>query len=192
MIKTLIIDNGSSYLASLKALTLKYSVPTIKKYRGIEELDKKQYDVIILSGGHKFSVIGHKDEFAKELDLIKEASTPILGICLGFELIAHSFGAKMLRMKTKEKNILHINKLENDPIFANIGHIKVFESHRWVVTDTGDTLIPLANSKDGIEIIKHKEQPMYGFQFHPEMFPDQTQGDELFANFIKIVQNKNV
>lgn len=47
-------------------------------------------------------------------------------------------------------------------------------------------------SKDGVEIIKHKQKIIYGFQFHPEMFPDQTQGDELFANLINLVQNSHI
>lgn len=188
--KTLIIDNGSSYLPSLTRLLSPYS-PTIEKYSDLQTLKPDEYNLIILSGGHSFPVVGNEGKLAQEMTLIQHTTTPIFGICFGFELIAHSFGAKMLRMKTKEKKLLHINKLKDDPIFANIGDIKVFESHRWVVTDSGEHLIPLAKSKDGIEIIKHVEKLIYGFQFHPEMFPDKTQGDELFANFMKIVENRN-
>jgi carbamoylphosphate synthase small subunit len=50
--------------------------------------------------------------------------------------------------------------------------------------------VGLANSIEGIEIIKHKDKPIYGFQFHPEMFPNLSDGDELFANIVKIVQNR--
>lgn len=189
--KILIIDNGSMYLDYLKQLVSGHLL-TIKKYNEIVSTDNKNYDLIILSGGHNLSVIKYEEEFSKEIALIRESTTPILGICLGFELIAHCFGATLLRMHNKEKIILTISKELDDPLFQAIGNINVYESHRWVVTQVGQDLISLAKSKDGIEIIKHKEKLIYGFQFHPEMFEDQTQGDELFANFMKIVQNRAV
>lgn len=185
----LIIDNGSNYLEKLKTLISPNS-PVVKTYSQINQLDYDQYDLIILSGGHTFPVVGNEHRLSQEITLIQHTTTPILGICFGFELIAHTYGAKMQRMPTNEKAILQISKLVDDPIFTNIHDLNVFESHRWVVSDPGKILLPLAKSKDGIEIIKHPDKPIYGFQFHPEMFLDQTQGDELFANFMKIVQNR--
>lgn len=187
--KILIIDNGSKYIESLKRLVAPYS-PVIKKYTQVSTTDQNKYDLIILSGGHTIPVIGHESEFTQERNLIIKTTTPILGICLGFELVAHCFDAKMLRMQAKEKAILGIEKLQQDQIFTNLRELRVYESHRWVVTYAGKHLIPLAQSEDGIEIIKHQNKLIYGFQFHSEMFPDQTEGDELFANFIKIVQNR--
>lgn len=189
--KILIVDNGSSYLNALKQLVSDHELTT-RKYDEIIPRGNLDYDLIILSGGHQFPVIGHEDIFKKEIDLIKIANIPVLGICLGFELIAHSYGATLLQQVEKEKSILKINQVSQDSIFDNLRDISVFESHRWVVTKTGADLIPLADSKDGIEIIRHKDKLIYGFQFHPEMFVDQTQGDELFANFIKIVQNRSI
>lgn len=186
--KILIIDNGSRYLDKLKLLTAKYDTFT-KKYSEIAKSDLTIFNLVILSGGHHYSVVGHESEFTQEIALIKNAKVPILGICLGFELIAYSYGARMEKMVAKEKGLLELLQTLPDPIFANLPDIVVFESHRWVVSSPGASLIPLAISKDGVEIIKHKTKPIYGFQFHPEMFPDQTAGDELFANFIKIVEN---
>lgn len=189
--KILIIDNGSAYLNSLIDLVSKDTL-TIKSYEGIIADDSANFDLIILSGGHQYSVVGHEDIFRTELELIKHTTTPILGICLGFELIAQTFGSTLTQLVSKEKNIVKLTRLIQDPIFARVDTIEVFESHRWVVDSVGDELLALANSKDGIEIIKHKTKLIYGFQFHPEMFVESTQGDEIFANFINIVQNKTV
>ncbi len=186
--RTLIIDNSSKYLDRLVEL-IRPDQPVVREYSQISGLESEQYDLIILSGGHSFSIVGNEDKLAQEIALIQQSTIPILGICFGFELIAHTFDAIMQRMQTKENGILSINKLAGDPIFTNLSDLSVFESHRWVVSDPGQYLVPLARSRDGIEIIKHQTKPIYGFQFHPEMFPDQTQGDELFANFTKIVQN---
>lgn len=189
--KLLIVDNGSQYLDYLKQL-VKIHETVIKKYSTITDSDINEYDLTILSGGHTIPVIGHEQEFAQELKLIKQSAKPILGICLGFELIAHAFDATLKKLSTKEHIILNIKPLASDSIFSNLSNLEVYESHRWVVSKSGNKLLALASSKDGIEIIKHPIHLIYGFQFHPEMFIDVTQGDELFANFIKIVQNSPV
>jgi GMP synthase-like glutamine amidotransferase len=186
--KILIVDNGSKYLSKLQSLTSAHDVTT-KKYTEIDVRAGNNYDLIILSGGHTFSVVGHEAEFEREINLIKNSTTPILGICLGFELIAYSYGATLIQLTDREKGVLHIEKITPDPIFGHLSDLQVFESHRWIVTDVGAQILPLAGSVDGIEIIKHKVKLIYGFQFHPEMFRDQTRGGELFANLIKIVQN---
>jgi len=187
--KILIVDNGSTYLAKLKSLTSKYPT-SIKKYSTLTVADHTGFDLIILSGGHNYPVIDHDSVYQLEIDLIKDSPTPILGICLGFELIAHVFDATLVQISAKEKSILEIGKIVQDPVLDGLSSLKVFENHRYVVRDVGPSLVAIAGSVDGIEIIRHKDRLIYGFQFHPEMFRDETQGDELFANFIKIVENK--
>lgn len=185
----LIIDNGTKYLSQLTKLTSSHQV-VIKNYSKIVDSDSTSFDLIILSGGHNFSVLGNEQLFKNEFQLVQNTSTPILGICFGFELISYVYGATMLKMESKESGILELEQIQDDPIFAGISAIKVYESHRWVVTKVDENLIALAKSRDGVEVIKHKSKLIYGFQFHPEMFEDITQGNEIFANFINIVQNR--
>ena len=64
------------------------------------------------------------------------------------------------------------------------GIVRVFESHRWVVDKLPETFDVLALSNDGPEIIKHKNLPLYGFQFHPENFVEESEGDELFLKIL--------
>lgn len=186
-LKALIIDNGSSYIQRIPSL-LGGDLFDITTYDSISP--KVDYDYYILSGGHYYPIMGHENKYAKEVELIKSTQKPILGICLGFQMIAYSFEASLKRLEIKKQGILDITLLEkSDPLFTGLNAISVYESHRWVVEKLGNDLLPLASSPDGIEIIKHKSKNIYGLQFHPEMFPDQTQGDEIFANFHKIVQN---
>lgn len=189
--KILIIDNGSRYLDKLKLLVSGHDFH-VTNYSQIAPTGYSSYDLIILSGGHTISVMGHDFEFAKEIELIQNSPTPILGICLGFELVSHSYGATLHKMISKEKSIIQIKLLNPDPLFENLSQLNVFESHRWVIDNAGDNLLPLAASLDGIEIIRHRHKLIYGFQFHPEMFTEVTQGDELFANFLKIVDNSHI
>jgi anthranilate/para-aminobenzoate synthase component II len=179
----LVIDNGTKYLPQLISLLTKHQVSVIN-FSEIQSSSVDNYDVIILSGGHKFPINGNESKLEKEIELIKSTSVPIFGICFGFELIAHCYGAELELMNRKEKGILDINVIVPDVIFDQIPNFKVYESHRWVVKKTSTELIALAESKDGIEAIKHKTKPIYAVQFHPEMVVDKTCGDEIFFNFL--------
>lgn len=106
-------------------------------------------------------------------------------------MIANVFKAELNLMENKEKGIVDIEVIEQDKLFSNIPNFKVFESHRWVVQDAGDNLKALAKSRDGIEVIKHKILPIHAVQFHPEMFVEETCGDEIFNNFLKTINYKN-
>lgn len=185
--KFLLIDNGTSYLLQLEKLLSGHSFRVIK-YFELGSVNPMDFDVVILSGGHSFPVQGNDERLRGEIDLVKNFPRPIFGICFGFEIIAHTFGAKLERMENKEKGILDIKITEQDDLFLNISGFQVFESHRWVVREPGENLIALAISKDGIEVIKHKTKPIYGVQFHPEMFVEKTCGDEIFYNFLRFTE----
>lgn len=181
--KILIIDNGSSYLNKIKE-TISETSFDVEPFSNIDLEKIKNYDGVILSGGHDFPVVGNENKLADEIELIKNINKPILGICFGFELIAHIYKSELTRSKEKEKGILDLEILQNDPIFNNLSNLKVYESHRWIVRNVGEDLLALAKSEDGIEVIKHKYRPIYGVQFHPEMFADYTCGQTIIKNFL--------
>ncbi len=102
-------------------------------------------------------------------------------------MIADAFGAKLGRLPQKEQGILNIEVIEPDQIFLGIPNSQVFDNHHWAVRKLGHELIALARSKDGIEVIKHRAKLIYGVQFHPEMFIEQTCGNEILRNFLHLV-----
>jgi len=157
--KTLIINNGSSFIKKLTQLT-KGKVKVVP-YNKLNKIDIKQYDRLILSGGHKFPA--SSNNYSQEIKLIKNSKIPILGICLGFELICKAFGSKLGKLSKREKGILNI-RLKNQQ-----HKIKVYESHLYSIKNVKRPLQALAKSKYGIEIVKHKTKPIIGVQFHPEI-----------------------
>ncbi len=171
--RVLIIDNNTSFLDHLKKLLYLHSITIIKwdEFK-FQELDN--YQLIILSGGHPNSVEYQHKLYEEEIKTILRSNIPILGICLGFELIVYSFGGKLKELPEKEKGIIEIEVIQKDPIFQELNKIRVFESHRWIAEELPKDLIALAKSKDGIEIIKHITRPIYGFQFHPEIIVDKS------------------
>lgn len=182
----LVIDNKTSFLPAIKDwLGL---VPFEVKERSDDWGATKRYDQIILSGGHDHTVVDHEKFYKKELDFIRKfhcSNTRLIGICLGFELIACAFGSQLKYLPEKEAGDIDIRITKSDPIFKSIRRMRVFESHRWGVEKLGDDLEVLAKSQDGIEALRHKELPIYGFQFHPEIPRDTKVSDILLKNLLK-------
>ncbi len=180
----LLIDNGTIHLAELKRLLHGHTIKTQKFDQPTLADNLEGIDLIILSGGSQLPVMGNESKYKQEIELIKNCPLPILGICLGFELIGFVFGAELKDMKNKEKGIIDIQTMPTANLFKNLPNFSVFESHRWVINKLPHDLIELARSKDGIEVIKHRTRPLYGFQFHPEMLTEKTCGDEIFFNLL--------
>jgi len=183
----MIVDNGTSYLKKLKTLLVDNELKIIESTH-VSSINQNENDLIILSGGHGFPVMDKQNPYAHEIELVKNSTGPILGICLGYEIIAHAFGAKLELMEGREKGLLEISPIGEDALFKNITNFSVYESHRWIVKQLPSELIGLATSKDGYEIIKHENRPIFGFQFHPEMFTEQACGDEIFRNFLEVIR----
>ncbi len=184
MKKVLLVDNGSSYIAKLSDLlrSLQLQV-TVIDYPALKVPDVLPVDLVVLSGGHMQTIAGHIDYYKKEIDLIREISIPLIGVCLGFELIAVSYGATLSELPVLEKGVRHIHFIES--IAPTLQDIQVYENHRYAVKNVSEPLQALATSDIGIEVVRHKESPVYAMQFHPEVFVDELQGDEFFKQVVK-------
>lgn len=122
------------------------------------------------------------------------AKIPILGVCLGHQVIAQSFGARIIAapniMHGKTSNILHSNKgvfkgLPQDFVATRYHSLVVdAESFPTVLEKTAWTNDANGNF-EAIMGIKHKDLPLEGIQFHPESVLSQY-GKEVLASFVDV------
>lgn len=112
---------------------------------------------------------------------------PILGICLGHQSIAYSFGGKIIKGKApmhgKVSSIEHIGK----GVFKGLkSPLKVTRYHSLIVEKSSiqRSFIITAISEDGVIMgIRHKEYFLEGLQFHPEAVLTEY-GHSMIKNFI--------
>lgn len=185
--KTLLIDNGSTLTKKLGELSPGEEV--IVSYDEIPD-DLSAYSLILLSGSSKFPVYGNEDKFSRELNLIRSTNTPVVGICLGHELIAHAFNSPLTHFNKQHVGITTVNVIEKHFMFKDRGSFSVYENHQYGVTKVSDELIALAETDHAIAVIKHREKPIYGFQFHPEHHAEKQLGDEIFLALFKELISK--
>jgi GMP synthase-like glutamine amidotransferase len=185
--KILIINNGSKYLPQLERVC----GPSLKKVvepGNISISEAEEFDAILLSGGYQHEIMGSEDYYKKEIELVKRCNVPIVGVCLGFQLIAHAYGMPIHKMPHMEHSTILIRPTEIGEKVLGTGPFHVYESHRWVVSKTPNDFHSLATSRDGIESIMHKSLPLVGFQFHPEMFVSKNDGRTILKTALAIFE----
>jgi GMP synthase (glutamine-hydrolysing) len=178
MKKILVINNQTRYLENIKE-SLKNVSYEIINFDKVNFEYAKNFTHIILTGG-TIKITGN-NLLKEEIKIIKESNKPILGICFGHQLICYVFGSKLEQLENKKKGIFEIKKLKEDLILKGTKNpIKVFENHDYKIKDLPNQLKILAISDSAIEIVKHKEKSIYGFQFHPEI-----NNKRMIKNFIE-------
>ena len=191
IMRILIIDNCTKYLDKIISLLDKayvdYSLEVTNYYNLYDNYDTLQFDLIILSGGKPKRYIELNEDQREiyinyEKELILNSQVPVIGICYGFKLICETFNSNITYEPSIIKGIIDIK-------MVNTGeHKKVYVEHHFVTTQVGNSLTVLANSKYGIEIVKHKDRNIYGFQFHPEIVPEVQDGDEIILEVLKTIK----
>ncbi|MFQ3355196.1 MAG: anthranilate synthase component 2 [Paracoccaceae bacterium] len=160
----------------------------------VDEILKKRPVGIVIGPGPSYpSDAGICVELTKALE---KTNIPLLGVCLGHQVIGEAFCGKVLRHEEiahgKVSNIHH----KGVGIFKNLeSPFKATRYHSLVVARENfpGRLEITAELSDGtIMALKHKTKEIYGLQFHPESIASEN-GHALLKNFIKKIDcNINV
>mmetsp|Transcript_25786 Transcript_25786/g.64768 ORF Transcript_25786/g.64768 Transcript_25786/m.64768 type:complete len:472 (-) Transcript_25786:122-1537(-) len=117
------------------------------------------------------------------MDSHTEFSTPIMGICMGNQLLARAAGASTYKMTFG-------NRGQNQPcVDAFSGRCFITSQNHGFAVDTStlpeDWRESFVNANDGSnEGLVHRSKPYYSVQFHPEHMGGPTDTEFLFARFI--------
>ncbi len=186
--KILLIDNYDSFTFNLYHYlsSLKTKVDVIRNDKINSNLIlKRKYNKIVISPGP-----GNPDQAGNCIEIVKKLhkKIPILGVCLGHQVIGKVFGSKIIGAKKlmhgKTSNIFSkkIGILKNSP--------KKFEATRYhsLIVDKktlSKDLLITAETSDGIIMgLMHKIYNLHGVQFHPESIKTPI-GLKILKNFIK-------
>lgn len=191
--KILVLDNYDSFTYNLVYILrqLGYS-NQLDVYRNDKiSLDAVDwYDKILLSPGP-----GVPADAGIMPDLIRQygPSKSILGICLGHQGIAETYGAELFNLSTVKHGLEdEVSVSENDKgLFRDLPqNFKIGLYHSWAVkadSVTADLRIKVtAVDKDGnIMGIRHKEYDVQGLQFHPESIMTEN-GTVIIKNWLLV------
>ena len=186
--KILVIDNYDSFTFNLVQQLGKFGCKVIVKRNdavSLTEIITIRPDKILISPGPK-----RPEDAAISLDIIKElgATTPILGVCLGHQAIAISFGGKVIKAQRPMHGITSKVIHNGKSIFNGIpNNFSAMRYHSLVVeNDSVPNILEItARTDDGIIMgLRHKIYPIQGIQFHPESILTEY-GDKIISNWLQ-------
>jgi len=150
-----------------------------------EEIRRIGAEAIVIGGGPYIEESGNCMNIIREL----KEELPILGICLGHQIIAKTFGAEIGRASFAEYAEGEIIVDYEDEILLGLApRFTAWVSHKDEVKALPENFLKLAHSdKCEIEAMKHRSLPLFGLQFHPEV-EHTPRGREIFLNFLRLVK----
>jgi GMP synthase (glutamine-hydrolysing) len=110
---------------------------------------------------------------------------PILGICYGMQLVCQQLGGAVQPGPSREFGRAACRVDAADPLFTGVPEdTTVWMSHGDQVETTGGDFIPLASTETcHTAAVKHRQRPVYGLQFHPEV-THTPYGSRILRNFL--------
>ena len=185
--KLLLIDNYDSFTFNLYHYlsSLKVNVDVVRNDKiNVKEIIKKKYDRIVISPGP-----GNPNQSGNCINIVKSLykQIPILGVCLGHQIIGQVFGSKIIQAKkvmhgkTSRIKSKKVGILKNLPL-----NFEATRYHSLIIDKKtlSNQLKITAETNDGIIMaIMHKEYNIHGVQFHPESIKTKL-GMKILKNFI--------
>ncbi|MFT5872583.1 MAG: carbamoyl-phosphate synthase small subunit [Clostridium sp.] len=137
-------------------------------------------DLIFLSNGP-----GNPEDLQDEIRELKNliGKKPIVGICLGHQLLALALGGKTDKLKFGHRGCNHpVKDIEENKVYITT------QNHGYYVSELPEDMkVTHVSVNDGtIEGMKHKNLPIFSVQFHPEACPGPKDIDAIFDKFLLV------
>ena len=185
--KTLIIDNYDSFTYNLVHLVESILHEKVEVWFNdqIQWNEVNDFDKIILSPGPGLpNEAGDLKSFIQQYAPVKS----ILGVCLGHQAIAETFGASLKNLNQVCHGLsMPIQIIEEDVLFKNMEHQQlVGRYHSWVIEQTTlpkEFIITSKDEKGDIMSMRHTQYDVRSVQFHPESILTPN-GHQMLANWL--------
>ena len=187
--KIILIDNYDSFTFNLYHYlsSLMINVDVIRNDKiTSKEIIKEKYNKIVISPGP-----GNPNQSGNCLNIVKSLhkKVPILGVCLGHQIIGQVFGSKIIQAK----KLMHgkTSKIISKKIGILSNLPKTFEATRYhsLIIDKkslNKNLEITAETEDGLIMgVRHKKYHVHGVQFHPESIKTKI-GIKILKNFVRL------
>jgi len=117
------------------------------------------------------------------------SDVPVFGICLGHQILGLAMGGETFKLKFGHRGANHpVKKLAT-------GKIEITSQNHGFAVNPGslpeDVEVTHLNLYDGtVEGLRHKRQPVFCVQYHPEASPGPHDADYLFDDFLEMIESR--
>ena len=144
--------------------------------------------VVLSNGPGDPAACGYAIQSVREL---LEKAVPLLGICLGFQLLALACGAKTIKMKFGHHGANHpVKELDGGRVYITSQNHGFAVDERSLPSNLRVTHVSLFDGT--LQGIAHQHKPAFAFQGHPEASPGPQDISLLFDRFIALMERRTV
>ena len=187
----LLIDNYDSFTYNVyqAVANLGHPLQVVRNDRiNLAEIAAGNYEAIIISPGP-----GTPDDAGLSKEIVREfaGKLPILGICLGHQVIGEVFGGNVVRapqpVHGKTTEVAH----QGDGLYTDLP--QPFTAGRYHSLIVEESSLPQClevtarNEENLIMGLRHRQFNVQGVQFHPESILTPV-GNKLLANFLSSIE----
>jgi anthranilate synthase component 2 len=180
----IVVDHHDSYTWNLVHLVAAVTgvLPRVVQHDEVTPDDVLRHSHVVLSPGP-----GHPDspaDFSVGTAVLRAASRPVLGVCLGMQGLVASYGGTVSRLRPAHGEVARISH-DGAGVFAGVPQgFAAVRYHSLGAVDLPSGLVATAWSEDGVVMgVRHVERPLEGVQFHPESILSEH-GAALVRNFL--------
>lgn len=184
-----VVDHHDSYTWNLVHLVAAVTgrLPLVVQHDEVDPDDVLAHSHVVLSPGP-----GRPDDpvdFAVGSEVLRRATRPVLGVCLGMQGLVTTYGGTVDRVRPAHGEVAEVNH-DGRGVFAGLPQrFKAVRYHSLATLEVPDALEVSATTDgpDGPVVmgVRHRTLPLEGVQFHPESILSEH-GLAMIANFLEL------
>ena len=168
--EVVVVDHHDSYTWSLVHLVAAVTgvLPTLVQHDEVSASDVLAHSHVILSPGPGHPADPH--DFAVGAEVLRAATRPVLGVCLGMQGLVTAYGGAVTRVEPAHGRVSTVSHAGTGVLAGLPQGFGVVRYHSLAATDVPACLEVTATADDDgvVMAVRHRHLPLEGVQFHPE------------------------
>lgn len=192
IVNILLINNSSTTFGELEQTVIAagHTITSIT-HKEIPNYTASDFDAAVLSGGWWYDdEVELLEQYAEELGFIRNCPIPLLGICIGMQLMHVAIDQAVPLLDEPQQGY---KSIASTALGAQVGlppSMLVYKLHTRGILEADPSFTVLATSPGHIEIIRHTTRPMLGVQFHPEVNDTLEGAAAHFSQLLNLIITK--
>jgi len=184
----LIVDCGSTKVPFIEDLVDEFCDYKTIPFFDLNEEMTNQINGIIISGAPIMITEINMQRYLNHISWILKFDKPILGICFGHQLLGLLYGAFGSKMQA-DRDWQEIEAFVDCPLLNKLpSTFEMMEDHCESISIPESFELIASSDACVNEVMQHKEKPIFGVQFHPEV--SGNFGRIILENFVLMTKNE--
>ncbi len=187
-VRVVLVDHYDSYTWNLAHLVAEVTgeLPTVVQHDQVTTSDLADFSHVVLSPGPGSPV--RETDFTVGRQVLREATTPVLGVCLGMQGLVAEYGGEVREVEPAHGEVAELRH-DGSTLFVGLpSPMRAVRYHSLAAVTVPDCLHVTARTTGAAGVVmgvEHRDLPLYGVQFHPESILSEH-GAALVANFLGV------